>query len=129
MYDNWGYDYWQQLPDGRVALGGGRDRHLDGEWGQPAQETAGVQTWLDGLLRERVGLPDARVAHRWAGVIAYTDDRLPIFQEARPGVLAVGGHSGHGNVLGSAAGRAAMGIALDRPAPRLARLLRPEHWG
>ena len=24
VYDNWGHDYWQQLPDGRVALGGGR---------------------------------------------------------------------------------------------------------
>jgi gamma-glutamylputrescine oxidase len=128
VYDNWGYDYWQQLPDGRVALGGCRHRHLDAEWGQPADTNAEVQACLDVLLRERVGLPEVAVAHRWAGVIAYTDDRLPVLEEARPGVLAVGAHSGHGNVLGSAAGRAAMAIALDRPAPRLARLLRPEHW-
>jgi glycine/D-amino acid oxidase-like deaminating enzyme len=46
----------------------------------------------------------------------------------RPGVIAVGGHSGHGNVLGSAAGRAAMAIALGKSPPRLVRLLRPEHW-
>src|SRR5215207_4141755 len=93
VYDNWGYDYWQQLPDGSVALGGG-----------------------------------AAVTHRWAGVIAYTPDRLPVFSELRAGVIAVGAHSGHGNVLGSAAARAAMAIALGGPAPRLARLLRPEHW-
>jgi glycine/D-amino acid oxidase-like deaminating enzyme len=70
----------------------------------------------------------APVTHRWAGVIAYTEDRLPVFAEVRPGVIAVGAHSGHGNVLGSAAARAAVEIALGRPAPRLARLLRPEHW-
>ena len=86
-----------------------------------------MQALLDRLLRERVGI-DAPVTHRWAGVIAYTEDRLPVFAEVRPGVVAVGGHSGHGNVLGSAAGRAAMAIALGGAPPRLARLLRPEQW-
>ena len=61
-------------------------------------------------------------------VASYTPDRLPVFAEVRPGVIAVGAHSGHGNVLGSAAASAAMAIALGRSAPRLAQLLRPEHW-
>jgi gamma-glutamylputrescine oxidase len=128
VYDNWGYEYWQQLPDGGVALGGGRGVHGDGEWGREALPGAEVQALLDRLLRDRVGV-DAPVTHRWAGVIAYTEDRLPVFEEVRPGVIAVGAHSGHGNVLGSAAARAATAIALDRPAPLLARLLRPEYWG
>jgi len=128
VYDNWGYEYWQQLPDGSVALGGGRGTYGDDEWGRPAEPSSEVQGHLDRLLRERVGV-DAPVTHRWAGVVAYTPDRLPVFAEVRPGVLAVGGHSGHGNVLGSAAGRAAMAIALGEPAPRLAQVLRPEHWG
>jgi glycine/D-amino acid oxidase-like deaminating enzyme len=127
VYDNWGYEYWQQLPDGRVTLGGGRGVFGHEEWGMEAEPGAGVQEWLDGLLRNRVGV-DAPVTHRWAGVIAYTADRLPVFAEVRPGVLAVGAHSGHGNVLGSAAGRAAMAIALGEPAPPLARMLRPECW-
>jgi glycine/D-amino acid oxidase-like deaminating enzyme len=127
VYDNWGYEYWQQLPDGRVALGGGRGTHGEAEWGQPAEPGEPVQQMLDELLRERAGV-EAEVTHRWAGVIAYTPDRLPVFLEVRPGVIAVGAHSGHGNVLGSAAGRAAMAIALGGPPPRLARLLRPEHW-
>jgi gamma-glutamylputrescine oxidase len=127
VYDNWGYDYWQQLPDGRVALGGGRGTYGDTEWGRSAEPTAEVQALLDALLRDRAGV-DAPVTHRWAGVISYTSDRLPVFAELRPGVIAVGAHSGHGNVLGSAAARAAMAIALGEPAPRLARLLRPEHW-
>ena len=100
VYDNWGYDYWQQLPDGRVALGGGRDRFGDGEWGRPAEPDARIQAWLDRLLRERAGVA-APVTHRWAGVIAYTEDRLPVLEEVRPGVLACGAFSGHGNVLGA----------------------------
>ena len=84
VYDNWGYDYWQQLPDGRVALGGGRDRFGDGEWGRPAEPDARIQAWLDRLLRERAGV-EAPVTHRWAGVIAYTEDRLPVLEEVRPG--------------------------------------------
>ena len=93
----------------------------------PQQTVEEVQALLDRLLRERVGI-DAAVTHRWAGVIAYTADRLPVFAEVRPGIIAVGAHSGHGNVLGSAAARAAMAIALGERPPGLARLLRPEHW-
>jgi len=127
VYDNWGYEYWQQLADGTVALGGGRGTYAEREWGQPAEPDTDVQSLLERLLRERVGV-EAAVTHRWAGVIAYTPDRLPVFAEVRPGVLAVGAHSGHGNVLGSAAGRAAVAIALGGRPPRLAQALRPEHW-
>ena len=127
VYHRWGYDYWQQLPDGRLALGGGRDRHAAAEWGAPAEPEEAVQAELDRVLREDAGV-DARVTHRWAGVVAYTEDRLPVLEAVRPGVIAVGAHSGHGNVLGSAAARAAAEIALGRPAGRLAGLLRPEHW-
>ena len=122
VYDNWGYDYWQQLPDGRIALGGGRSVHAGAEWERPAEPGDEIQAYLDALLRERLGV-DAPVTHRWAGRIAYTDDRLPVFTELRPGVMVAGAHSGHGNVLGSAAGRAAMALALGRPAGRLAELL------
>jgi glycine/D-amino acid oxidase-like deaminating enzyme len=122
VYDNWGYDYWQQLPDGRIALGGGRSVHAGAEWERPAEPGDEIQAYLDALLRERLGV-DAPVTHRWAGRIAYTDDRLPVFTELRPGVMVAGAHSGHGNVLGSAAGRAAMAVALGRPAGRLAELL------
>ena len=122
VYDNHGYDYWQQLPDGRVALGGGRSLHADAEWELPAEPGDDVQAYLDVLLRERLGI-DAPVTHRWAGRIAYTPSRLPVFEELRPGVMVVGAHSGHGNVLGSAAGRSAMALALGGPADRLAELL------
>jgi gamma-glutamylputrescine oxidase len=127
VYFRWGYDYWQQLPDGRVVLGGGRDRHLEAEWGAGPEPSDAVQDGLEALLRGRLGV-EAPVTHRWAGVVGYTDDFLPVLEAVRPGVLAVGGQNGHGNVIGSAAARAAARIALGEPAPPLARLLRPEIW-
>jgi gamma-glutamylputrescine oxidase len=127
VYFRWGYDYWQQLPDGRVVLGGGRDRHVDAEWGAGPEPSAEVQDGLEALLRGPLGV-EAPVTHRWAGVVGYTDDFLPVFEAVRPGVLAVGGQNGHGNVIGSAAARVAARIALGEPAPPLARLLRPEIW-
>lgn len=128
VYHRSGLDYWQQLPDGRLVLGGLRDRHLHTEWGAPAEPSPALQAELDSLLRDRVGVAEARVTHRWAGVVAYTDDALPVLEEARPGVIACGAYSGHGNVLGAACGRAAARITLGEPPPRLARLLRPENW-
>jgi gamma-glutamylputrescine oxidase len=127
VYHRWGYDYWQQRPDGCIAIGGCRDKHRDEEWGAPAEPSDAVQADIEALLRGVLGV-DAAITHRWAGVVAYTEDELPVLEAVRPGVLAVGGHNGHGNVMGSACARAAAEIALGRPAPRLARLVRPENW-
>jgi len=81
-----------------------------------------VQADLEALLRDVAGV-HAPVTHRWAGVVAFSDDGLPVLEEVRPGVFASGALSGHGNVLGSACARAAADAALGRPAP-LADLLR-----
>jgi gamma-glutamylputrescine oxidase len=111
VYARWGYDYWQQLPDGRVALGGARDRGGDAEWIDEAVPTAAVQSELDRLL-EGLGI-DGGVTHRWAGTIAFAEERLPVVEEVRPGVVACGAYSGTGNLLGPLAGRAAVEIAVD----------------
>jgi glycine/D-amino acid oxidase-like deaminating enzyme len=106
VYARWGFDYWQQLPDGRVAAGGLRDRFLDAEWDQPDVPSEGVQRALEAMLRDRVGVR-APITHRWAGAVAFTDDHVPIAEEVRPGVMAIGAYSGTGNVLGALYGRGA----------------------
>src|SRR4051794_9223407 len=126
-YQNWGQEYWQQLPSGSVALGGRRKPHAADEWGAPPIPSEAVQADLDAFLRDGLGI-GAPVTHRWAGEVGYTDDELPLLEEIRPGVLVVGGLNGHGNVMGSAAARAAAAIALGRPTPPFARLVRPELW-
>ncbi len=106
VYSRYGYEYWQQLPDGGIALGGMRDRGGDGEWTGAAVPAEPVQAMLERHLRERLAVT-APITHRWAGVVGYTDDGMPVFEEVRPGVLAIGAYSGTGNVVGAICGRAA----------------------
>jgi glycine/D-amino acid oxidase-like deaminating enzyme len=104
VYARWGYDYWQQRPDGAIALGGARDAGGESEWTESATPTAVVQQALERRLREGLGV-HAPITHRWAATVGYTSDRLPVVAEVRPGVWAIGAYSGTGNVIGALLGR------------------------
>jgi glycine/D-amino acid oxidase-like deaminating enzyme len=111
VYLNNGFDYWQQLPDGRIFLGGMRDRFELEEWGVDVSPSEALQDRLEReLLRGRLAV-SAPVTHRWAGLVAYTADHQPVLAEVRPGVIAIGAYSGTGNVLGALYGRAAAQVA------------------
>lgn len=103
VYRRWGYDYWQQLPDGRIALGGMRDVGGEAEWTIDAEPSEVVQRNLEQLL-PKLGI-QAPITHRWAASVAYTPTGLPIAEEVRPGVWAIGAYSGTGNVVGALLGR------------------------
>lgn len=105
-----GYDYGQQLPDGRIALGGGRNRSFDSEWGAPAEPSEPVQSYLDSVLRDRIRTK-AKVTHRWGARVGYTDDGMPVLAEVAPRVWATGAYSGTGNLLGALYGRSAAQLA------------------
>lgn len=104
VYARWGYDYWQQRPDGSIALGGARDLAGESEWTTEAIPTPVVQAALERRLRGHLGV-HAPVTHRWAAIVGFTDDGLPIGEEVRAGVWAIGGYSGTGNVVGALLGR------------------------
>jgi glycine/D-amino acid oxidase-like deaminating enzyme len=105
VYTRWGYDYWQQRPDGTIALGGGRDLGGESEWTDDATPTAPVQAVLERRLRGTLGVR-APVTHRWAATVGFTADGMPVAGEVRRGVWAIGGYSGTGNVIGALLGRA-----------------------
>lgn len=121
---NGGFDYWQQLPDGRIALGGGRNRAMDREWGAPADPTDEIQGYLDSVLRERIGT-QARVTHRWAARVAYTATGLPVLAEVEPRVWAAGGYCGTGNLLGPMCGRAAAQLSAGKSSELFELLTQP----
>ncbi|MEP6620459.1 MAG: FAD-binding oxidoreductase [bacterium] len=113
VYARWGYDYWQQRPDGVIALGGARDVGGEAEWTHSRSTTEVVQRALERRLREQLQV-SASITHRWAANVGYTIDGLPIVRETRPGVWAIGGYSGTGNVIGSLLGRGlARALARD----------------
>ena len=117
-YSRFGYDYWQQLPDGRLVIGGYRDHHVQDEWTDADSPSAAIQSLLERHVREHLGV-DAPVTHRWAASVSYTEDELPIFEEVRPAVWAIGAYSGTGNVVGSVCGRAAARAAFGETTPAL----------
>jgi glycine/D-amino acid oxidase-like deaminating enzyme len=105
VYARWGYDYWQQRPDGTIALGGARDVGGDAEWTDDTEPTDAVQAALELRLRKRLGVR-APITHRWGASVSYTTDGLPIAERVRPNVWAIGAYCGTGNVIGALLGRA-----------------------
>jgi glycine/D-amino acid oxidase-like deaminating enzyme len=112
VYSRYGLDYWQQLADGRIALGGFRDIGGDAEWTHDAQPSEAVQRALERCLRERVRT-SAPITHRWAASVSYTPDGLPVVEQVRPGVWATGAYNGTGNVVGALCGRAVAQLAVS----------------
>jgi len=102
-YARGGYDYWHQLPDGRLVIGGNRDASFDTEDTDVEETTDTVQARIDALVEELVGRRPA-VTHRWAGIWGTTPDLMPLVGEVRENVWVAGGYSGHGNALGLACG-------------------------
>lgn len=112
VYARYGLDYWQQLADGRIALGGFRDVGGDEEWTHDSKPSAAVQEALERCLRERVRTT-APITHRWAASVSYTPDGLPVVEQVRPGVWATGAYNGTGNVVGALCGRAVAQLAVS----------------
>lgn len=97
-------EYWQQCSDGTIVLGGCRAAALDSDVGMRLnQPTSAVQTALEQifphLFPELQGL---RVVKRWAGMMAFTPDYIPIVDRVpdHSNLIVVGGFSGHGMPFG-----------------------------
>jgi len=119
-YARQGFDYWQQLPDGRVLLGGFRDVSILDELTDVEETTPAIQASLEEFLGELIGA-EARVTHRWAGIFGLTQDMLPLVGRVpgRDGLWVAAGYSGHGNVLGFACGELVAEAILGESAAQL----------
>jgi gamma-glutamylputrescine oxidase len=119
-YARQGFDYWQQLEDGRIVLGGFRDFSILTEMTNEETTTQPIQDALDAFLVELLGeLPE--VTHRWAGIFGLTQDLLPLVGPVpgHDGVWVAAGYSGHGNVFGLLCGELVAGALLGRADPLL----------
>jgi glycine/D-amino acid oxidase-like deaminating enzyme len=112
MYYRDGYEYWQQLPNGSIALGGFRDKGGEGEWTTDGTPSAVVQEHLERFLRDTLNV-QAPITHRWGAPVGYTPTGLPVIAQVRDHVWALGGYSGTGNVIGALSARAVVKAAID----------------
>jgi glycine/D-amino acid oxidase-like deaminating enzyme len=122
-YARAGYDYWQQLPGGRLVAGGCRDVALEDEYSAAEETTAPVQAAVEDLVARLAGRRP-RITHRWAGTWGETPDLLPLVGAVpgRDAVHVAGGYSGHGNVLGFVCGELVARSLLGDPVPELGEL-------
>ena len=125
-------EYWQQTPDGTIIVGGCRAAAQGYDVGVDVNRpTSSVQSALEQVLPQLFPqISRLSVSQRWAGLMAFTPDYLPIVDQVRtvPGAWVVGGFSGHGMPFGMALGHALASAALNNhmsPALHPFRLDRP----
>src|SRR5579885_1311162 len=115
-YANYGWEYFRQLPDRRLLLGGCRQLHLEEEVGYAEVVTAPVQESLERYLKDR--FPDVAgvtIDYRWAGLMGFTSDGLPLVGRLKqmPSVFFAVACNGHGLGYGLNMSRLLTETALD----------------
>ena len=113
IYANHGYDYWRQDEHNRVVLGGWRNLDPEGEVGHEETVRADIQAKMVEFLAE-MGVT-APVTHRWAGIMGFSRDGLPMVGPVpgSPAALAGVGFTGHGFGFAFLAGRALAAQVLE----------------
>ncbi|GAB4513004.1 MAG: FAD-binding oxidoreductase [Anaerolineae bacterium] len=119
-YSDYGYMYYRMTFDNRLLIGGGRKNFkplendtTDDRISTPVQET------LDAYLRTRFPEVTAPVSRRWAGIMGFTADGLPLVGTlpGKPDVGFAVGFTGHGLAMGAATAERAVNMLLNGTAP------------
>lgn len=102
-YANFYLDYFRQLNDGSLLIGGYRQLESDTEKGFSDHTTETIQQALhDFVLKHLPRFKDSPVTHRWAGVMGFSVDGEPMVGSLPTDnqTFFCGGFTGHG--IGSA---------------------------
>ena len=116
-YADQGYQYWRQLADGRLAVGGWRNRSFATETSLDETPADAVQQHLDAFVHTTLGLVDTTIERRWAGIMAFSPDGLPLIGQVpdMPRVSIAAGYTGHGNAYALHAARVAADLIQGIP--------------
>jgi gamma-glutamylputrescine oxidase len=119
-YSDYGYMYYRDTFDGRLLIGGGRKQN---KWLEDNTSddriTDPVQRTLEAYLRARFPEVDAPVERRWAGIMGFSIDRLPLVGTLpdKPRVGFAVGFTGHGLALGAGTAERAVDLMLNNTHP------------
>ncbi|MCA9527221.1 MAG: FAD-binding oxidoreductase [Myxococcales bacterium] len=119
-YANFVLDYFRQLPDGRVLIGGFRQLAKETEVGTADVVQPAINAALEAFLRRHFpALAEARIDYRWSGTMGFSIDGLPLIG-ALPGrtdLYCVAGFTGHGIGWGFKAGQLLARLLMEGEAP------------
>lgn len=126
IYADHGYDYWRQLDDGRIVLGGWRNLDPSAEVGHSDVLHDDIQHKMSAFLHSFPELEGVPIEHRWSGTMAFSRDGLPLVGAApgAPGAVLGVGFTGHGFGFAWRAGDALAQLVLEGRDP-LIDLLTP----
>jgi glycine/D-amino acid oxidase-like deaminating enzyme len=119
-YSDYGYMYYRDTFDGRLLIGGGRKQNwaLENDT-MDDRTTDPVQRVLENYLRERFPDVTEPIDMRWAGIMGFSVDGLPMVGRlpGRPRIgFAVGFH-GHGLAMGAGTAERAVDMMLKNIDP------------
>lgn len=121
IYADHGYDYWRQDHRGRVVLGGWRNLDPGSEVGFDEVLNPDIQARMEQFLRRYPALASVPIEHRWAGIMGFSRDGLPLVgpAPAAPGAVVSVGFTGHGFGFAWLCGEAAADVVLEGSHPLL----------
>jgi len=99
IYCDFGFEYFRQLSNGVVLLGGFRQNYRAEELGYSDETTESIQMGLEEFISGHIPtLVGQKITHRWSGIMGFSADGLPLVGEipGHPGVMYIGGYTGHG---------------------------------
>ena len=115
-YSDYGYMYYRDTFDGRLLIGGGRKQNKALENDTTDDRiTDPVQRILENYLREKFPDVDAPVEQRWAGIMGFTVDGLPLVGTLpdKPRVAFCIACHGHGLALGAGTAERAVEMIVN----------------
>lgn len=98
-YANFYLDYFRQVPSGELLIGGFRQVEKETEVGTSDHITEPIQKALhDFVVTHLPQFKEARVTHRWSGVMGFSKDGEPMVGALPddPQVFFAGGYTAHG---------------------------------
>ncbi len=114
-YSDYGYMYYRMTFDNRLLIGGGRKLYKELESTSEDRISDPVQAYLDNYLRTKFPDVTAKVDRRWAGIMGFSVDGLPLIGTI-PGSPRIGfavGFTGHGLAFGSGVAERAVDHLLN----------------
>ncbi len=98
-YANFYLDYFRQMPDGSLLIGGFRQLAKETEVGYSDHTTELIQNALHGFVTTHLPqYKDKKVSHRWGGIMGFSRDGQPLIGSLPEDnqIFFNGGYTGHG---------------------------------
>src|SRR3989344_374679 len=119
-YANFYLDYFRQMPNGALLIGGFRQLEKATEVGYSDHITPVIQNALHDFVKNHLPtLKDKPVSHRWGGIMGFSKDGQPMIGSLPTDgqVFFNGGYTGHGLGLAFHTGKRLVDLIFGRDVP------------